>query len=74
MNDPDERSDDPVAVPGLTPSAGFRVLRAIRVPGVLLLIGFALTVVGPFPGLGAFLVIGAALLTFVIGMTALVGR
>jgi hypothetical protein len=50
------------------------VLRAVRIPGILLLIGLALTVVGPLPGLGAFLVIGAALATFVIGMTALVGR
>ena len=57
-----------------TPSAGVRVLRAIRIPGVLLLIGLALTVVGPLPGLGVFLVIGAALATAVIGMTALVGR
>jgi hypothetical protein len=57
-----------------TPSAGVRVLRAIRVPGVLLLIGIALTIVGPLPGLGVFLVIGAALATFVVGMTALVGR
>ena len=71
---PASAADDDGAVPGLTPSAGVRVLRAIRVPGILLLIGFALTVVGPFPGLGAFLVIGAALVTFVIGMTALVGR
>jgi hypothetical protein len=51
-----------------------RVLRAIRIPGVLLLIGIALTIVGPLPGLGVFLVIGAALATAVIGMTALVGR
>ena len=50
------------------------MLRAIRVPGVLLLIGIALTIVGPLPGLGVFLVIGAALATFVVGMTALVGR
>ena len=57
-----------------TPSAGVRVLRAIRIPGVLLLIGIALTIVGPLPGLGVFLVIGAALATVVIGMTALVGR
>ncbi len=57
-----------------TPSAGVRVLRAIRVPGALLLIGFALTIVGPLPGLGVFLVLGAGLATFVIGMTALVGR
>ena len=57
-----------------TPSAGVRVLRAIRVPGVLLLIGIALTIVGPLPGLGVFLVIGAGLATAVIGMTALVGR
>ena len=33
-----------------------------------------LLVVGPVPGLGVFLVIGAGLATFVIGMTALVGR
>jgi len=57
-----------------TPSAGVRVLRAIRIPGVLLLIGIALTIVGPLPGLGVFLVIGAGLATVVIGMTALVGR
>jgi hypothetical protein len=57
-----------------TPSAGVRVLRAIRVPGVLLLIGLVLLVVGPVPGLGVFLVIGAGLATFVIGMTALVGQ
>ena len=57
-----------------TPSAGVRVLRAIRIPGVLLLIGMALTIVGPLPGLGVFLVIGAGLATVVIGMTALVGR
>ena len=57
-----------------TPSAGVRVLRAIRVPGALLLIGIALTIVGPLPGLGVFLVIGAGLATAVIGMTALVGR
>ena len=57
-----------------TPSAGARVLRAIRVPGALLLIGLALLVVGPLPGLGVFLVIGATLATCVIGMTALVGR
>jgi hypothetical protein len=30
--------------------------------------------VGPLPGLGFFLVIGAGLATLVIGMTALVGR
>ena len=52
MNDPDERPDNGGAVPGLTPSAGVRVLRAIRIPGILLLIGFALTVVGPFPAWG----------------------
>jgi hypothetical protein len=57
-----------------TPPAGVRVLRAIRIPGVLLLIGLVLLVVGPVPGLGAFLVIGAGLATFVVGMTALVGR
>ena len=57
-----------------TPSAGVRVLRAIRIPGVLLLIGIALTIVGPLPGLGVFLVIGAGLATVVTGMTALVGR
>ena len=57
-----------------TPAAGVRVLHAIRVPGVLLLIGLVLLVVGPVPGLGVFLVIGAGLATFVIGMTALVGR
>ena len=57
-----------------TPSAGVRVLRAIRIPGALLLIGIALTIVGPLPGLGVFLVIGAGLATVVIGMTALVGR
>ena len=57
-----------------TPPAGVRVLRAIRVPGALVLIGMALLVVGPVPGLGVFLVIGAGLATFVLGMTALVGR
>jgi len=57
-----------------TPSPGVRVLRAIRIPGVLLLIGIALTIVGPLPGLGVFLVIGAGLATVVTGMTALVGR
>jgi hypothetical protein len=61
-------------VAGLSPSAGVRVLRAVRVPGVVLLLGILLSVVGPLPGLGAFLVIGAALVTFVMGMTALVGR
>ena len=79
MDQPDDDvsqgpSDEKQAVPGLTPSAGVRVLRAIRIPGALLLVGLALTVVGPVPGLGAFLVIGAGLATFVIGMTALVGR
>jgi hypothetical protein len=49
------------------------VLRAVRVPGVLLLIGILLTIVGPLPGLGVFLVLGAGLATFVMGMTALVG-
>jgi hypothetical protein len=51
-----------------------RVLRAIRVPGALLLLGILLTMVGPLPGLGVFLVLGAGLATFVVGMTALVGR
>ena len=51
-----------------------RVLRAVRIPGTLLLIGVLLSIVGPLPGLGFFLVIGAGLATFVIGMTALVGR
>ena len=68
---PDDETDDGTAdmrrYEG-TPSAGVRVLR------VLLLIGIALTIVGPLPGLGVFLVIGAALATAVIGMTALVGR
>ena len=74
---PDDETDDDTAdmrrYEG-TPSAGVRVLRAIRIPGVLLLIGMALTIVGPLPGLGVFLVIGAGLATVVIGMTALVGR
>jgi hypothetical protein len=70
---PDDGTEDMRRYQG-TPSAGVRVLRAIRVPGALLLIGFALTVVGPVPGLGVFLVLGAGLATFVIGMTALVGR
>ncbi|MEP6650903.1 MAG: hypothetical protein ABJA74_13490 [Lapillicoccus sp.] len=65
--------EDDIAA-GFAPSAGARVLKAIRVPGTLLLIGVVLTLVGPLPGLGAFLVIGAGLATFVIGMTALVGR
>jgi hypothetical protein len=65
--------EDDVAV-GFTPSAGARVLRAIRVPGSLLLIGIALILVGPLPGLGAILVLGGALATAVMGMTALVGR
>ena len=43
-------------------------------PGVLLVIGLLLMVVGPVPGLGVFLVLGASLATFVVGMTALVGR
>jgi hypothetical protein len=77
-----ETDDDPREAPGaaddlppkgLAPSAGVRVLRAVRVPGVLLLIGILLTIVGPLPGLGVFLVIGAGLATFVMGMTALVG-
>jgi hypothetical protein len=67
-------AEDDRGLPGLTPSAPLRVLKAVRVPGVLLLVGIALTLVGPLPGLGAFLVIGAALATFVVGMTALVGR
>jgi hypothetical protein len=69
----DDGTDDMRRYQG-TPSAGVRVLRAIRVPGALLLVGVALTIVGPLPGLGVFLVIGAGLATFVIGMTALVGR
>ncbi len=67
---PEEQSK----VAGLSPSAAVRVLRAVRVPGVVLLVGILFCVVGPLPGLGAFLVIGAALVTFVMGMTALVGR
>jgi len=58
---------------GFAPSAGLRVLRAIRVPGTLLLLGVVLLFVGPVPGLAAFLVIGAGLATFVMGMTALAG-
>jgi hypothetical protein len=67
-------AEDDLRARGFAPSAPVRVLRAVRVPGVLLLIGIALLFVGPLPGLGFFLVIGAALATFVIGMTALVGR
>jgi hypothetical protein len=58
---------------GFAPSAGVRVLRAVRVPGTLLLIGIVLSFIGPVPGLAAFLIIGAGLATVVIGMTALVG-
>lgn len=58
---------------GFAPSAVMRVLHAIRVPGALVIVGILLTVVGPLPGLGVFLIIGAGLLTFVMGMTALVG-
>ena len=73
---PDDETDDDTDMRRYegTPSAGVRVLRAIRIPGVLLLIGIALTIVGPLPGLGVFLVIGAGLATVVTGMTALVGR
>jgi hypothetical protein len=71
---PDGPSRDDGRVPGLTPPAGVRVLRAVRIPGSLLLIGILLSIVGPLPGLGFFLVIGAGLATLVIGMTALVGR
>jgi hypothetical protein len=74
---PDDATDDDAAdmtrYEG-TPSAGVRVLRAVRIPGTLLLLGILLSVVGPLPGLGFFLVIGAGLATLVIGMTALVGR
>lgn len=72
-DDTDADTDDMGRYRG-TPSAGVRVLRAIRVPGALLLLGILLTMVGPLPGLGVFLVLGAGLATFVIGMTALVGR
>jgi Flp pilus assembly protein TadB len=80
MSEPDDDAreapdaEDDVAPKGLAPSAGVRVLRAIRVPGALLLLGILLTMVGPLPGLGVFLVLGAGLATFVVGMTALVGR
>jgi hypothetical protein len=72
----EHRADDVADLPprGFAPSAGVRVLRAVRVPGTLLLLGVVLLFVGPVPGLAAFLVIGAGLATFVIGMTALVGR
>ena len=70
---PEDGQDDMGRYQG-TPSAGVRVLHAIRVPGVLLVIGLLLMVVGPVPGLGVFLVLGASLATFVVGMTALVGR
>lgn len=62
------------AARGFAPPAGVRVLRAIRIPGPLLLIGIVLNLAGPLPGLGAFLVVGAGLATFIMGMTALVGR
>ena len=68
---PDIPDDDRTT--GFAPSAGARVLRAVRVPGTLLLLGIVLLFVGPVPGLAAFLVIGAGLATFVMGMTALVG-
>ena len=68
LNSPD---DD--RVKGFAPPAAARVLRAVRVPGTLLLLGILLLFVGPVPGLAAFLVIGAGLATFVVGMTALVG-
>ena len=67
----DDRAD---RASGFAPPAGRRVLRAVRVPGTLLLLGVVLLFVGPVPGLAAFLVIGAGLATFVMGMTALVGR
>jgi hypothetical protein len=70
-NRSEDHADDQVA--GFSPSAGMRVLRAVRVPGSLLLLGVVLIFVGPVPGLAAFLVIGAGLATFVVGMTALVG-
>ena len=73
-DEPDGPSRDDRRVPGLSPPAGVRVLRAVRIPGTLLLIGVLLSIVGPLPGLGFFLVIGAGLATLVIGMTALVGR
>lgn len=71
VGEPDSPEDDPAK--GFAPSAGVRVLRAIRVPGTLLLLGIVLLFVGPVPGLAAFLVIGAGLATFVMGMTALAG-
>jgi hypothetical protein len=67
-------SSDDDRVKGFAPPAGARVLRAVRVPGTLLLLGIVLLFVGPVPGLAAFLVLGAGLATFVMGMTALVGR
>jgi hypothetical protein len=66
-------ADEDRRATGFAPPAPVRVLKAVRVPGSLLLIGIALLFVGPLPGLGFFLVIGAGLATFVIGMTALVG-
>ena len=75
----DDRTDGPVddgtgdPMRGFAPSVGRRVLKAVRVPGTLLLLGVVLLFVGPVPGLAAFLVIGAGLATFVVGMTALAG-
>ena len=66
-------SPDEDGTKGFAPSAGVRVLKAVRVPGTLLLLGVVLLFVGPVPGLAAFLVIGAGLATFVMGMTALIG-
>ncbi|HEU4329842.1 MAG TPA: hypothetical protein VFR40_01930 [Lapillicoccus sp.] len=66
-------SPDEDGTKGFAPSAGVRVLKAVRVPGALLLLGIVLLFVGPVPGLAAFLVIGAGLATFVMGMTALIG-